>query len=196
MTRGPEKQFDPEVALARAMEVFWAQGYEGASLSQLLQHMGISKKSLYDTYGNKRSLFVKALEHYTQTVTGPLRNQLTQPGSPLANLEGVFQDLQQIHGQPGSHGCLLGTNLADFDTEDTEMAQILKGHLQQLENAYQAVVVRAQEAGELDPNLDPRDLARLLLCLHQGMVLVGRVLEEESLLESTVRSLRSLVSSP
>jgi len=57
MSRGPEKQFDPEVALEKAMEVFWAQGYEAASLSQLLKCMEIGRKSLYDTFGNKRSLF-------------------------------------------------------------------------------------------------------------------------------------------
>jgi TetR/AcrR family transcriptional repressor of nem operon len=68
MSRGSEKQFDPDIALAKAMEVFWARGYEAASLSKLLELMGIGKKSLYDTFGNKRSLFLKALDHYTLTV--------------------------------------------------------------------------------------------------------------------------------
>ena len=54
MTRGPQKQFDTEVALTKAMEVFWAQGYEAASLSELMKNMGIGKKSLYDTFGNKK----------------------------------------------------------------------------------------------------------------------------------------------
>lgn len=62
MTRGPDKQFDPEVALTKAMEVFWARGYEAASLSELLKNMGIGKKSLYDTFGNKRSL---SLRHWS-----------------------------------------------------------------------------------------------------------------------------------
>lgn len=193
MTRGPEKQFDPEIALTRAMEVFWAQGYEGASLSQLLQHMGISKKSLYDTYGNKRSLFLKALDHYTQTVTHGLRDRLARPGSPLGHLRSLFQEIQQINGQPGSHGCMLGTNLADFDTEDPEMAAILQGHLEQLERAYRQVISRAQAQGELDPNLDPGDLARLLLCVHQGMVLVGRVQPDDRWLAGVVRGLGSVL---
>lgn len=193
MTRGPEKQFDPEIALTRAMEVFWAQGYEGASVSQLLHHMGISKKSLYDTYGNKRSLFLKALDHYTQTITHALREQLVRPGSPRGNLQDLFQEMQRIHGQPGSHGCMLGTNLADFDTEDPEMAQILKGHLQQLEQAYRRVITQAQAQGELDPNRDPEDLARLLLCVHQGMALMGRVQQDDQWLAGVVRGLGSVL---
>ncbi len=66
MTRGPQKQFDTEVALTKAMEVFWEHGYEATSLSALLKNMGIGKKSLYDTFGNKRSLFLKALEYYAR----------------------------------------------------------------------------------------------------------------------------------
>lgn len=57
MNRGPDKQFDCEVALSKAMDVFWARGFEAASLSELLEQMGIGRKSLYDTFGNKRSLW-------------------------------------------------------------------------------------------------------------------------------------------
>ncbi|PSB60962.1 TetR/AcrR family transcriptional regulator, partial [filamentous cyanobacterium CCP1] len=116
MSRGPEKQFDPEVALAKAMEVFWARGYEAASLAELLEHMGIGKKSLYDTFGNKRLLFLKALDHYAQTEVKSIRDKLLAPGSPLENLEQVLKHLQQRHSLPGSQGCMLGTNIADFDT--------------------------------------------------------------------------------
>ncbi len=74
-----------------------------------------------------------------------------RPGSPRGNLQDLFQEMQRIHGQSGSHGCMLGTNLGDFDTEDPEMAQIFRGHLQQLEQAYWRVITQAQAQGELDP---------------------------------------------
>lgn len=195
MTRGPSKQFDPEVALSKATEVFKAKGYEAASLSELLHHMGISKKSLYDTYGNKRSLFLKALEYYGQTTVRSIRDQLSEPGSPLANLEGLFQDLQVEHGRPGSHGCMLGTNIADFNTDDAEMSKVLRGHLKQLEEIYYRAVKEAQVSGELDSSFNPRDLSRLLLCIHQGMVLVGRVLDTETLLKSVVETTTSILES-
>ena len=87
MTRGPSKQFDTEVALEQAMKVFWAYGYEATSLSELLKRMGIGKKSLYDTFGNKQSLFLKALEHYAHTNIRDLRTRLEAEGSPLGNLK-------------------------------------------------------------------------------------------------------------
>lgn len=188
MTRGPNKQFDPEVALAKAMEVFWARGYEAASLSELLQNMGINKKSLYDTFGNKRSLFLKALEYYGQITLRSLKVELTTNGSPLGNLKQVLLKWQQQHGQPGSYGCMLGTNIADFNTDDTEIAQVLRGYLRHLEEVFCQVLQKAQAAGELTPNAHPRDLARMLVCTTQGMALVGRILEDETLLASTVQS--------
>jgi len=193
MSRGPDKQFDPEVALTKAMEVFWSHGYEAASLSDLLEHMGIGRKSLYDTFGNKRSLFLKALEHYAQTEVKSIRDRLLAPGSPLANIENVLQDLQQIHSLPGSKGCMLGTNIADFDNSEVEIAALLRHYLQEMEDAYCTAIARAIEAGELSSAIKPRDLARMLLCTTQGMALLGRVLDNETLLHSTVEATLTLL---
>jgi len=195
MSRGPEKQFDPEFALSKAMDVFWARGYEAASLSELLKHMGIGKKSLYDTFGNKRSLFLKALDHYAQTEVKFIRDQLLAPGSPLKNLEQVLQNLQQRHSLPRSQGCMLGTNIADFDTDETEISSILRHHLQELEDAYCIVIDRAQRVGEINVAINCRSIARLLLCTTQGMALLGRVLEDETLLHSTVETIVKLLKS-
>ena len=193
MTRGPAKKFDPDVALSRAMEVFWAKGYEAASLSELLQHMGINKKSLYDTFGNKRSLFLKALEHYSQTVIKSIQAQLLEPGSSMTHLMQLLKDMQQTHGRPGSKGCMLGTNIADFCTDDDEIARTLRRGLKQLEDSLYIAFKRAQEAGELKASTNPRDLARMMVCLHQGMALVGRILDSETLLESVVGATTNLL---
>jgi len=193
MSRGPDKQFDCEVALSKAMDVFWARGFEAASLSELLEQMGIGRKSLYDTFGNKRSLFIKALAYYACTQIKSMREQLLAPGSPLTNLERVLQDLLQVHSQPGSKGCMLSTNIADFDTSEAEIASLLRHYLQQTEDAYYMVISRAQKAGEISSTANPRDLARMLLCTTQGMALLGRVQENETLLRGTVEATISLL---
>lgn len=193
MSRGPDKQFDPEVALSKAMDVFWARGYEAASLSELLNVMGIGKKSLYDTFGNKRSLFLKALEYYAKTEVKLMRDQLLAPGSSLENLKTVLQNLQQMHSDPGSKGCMLGTNIADFNTSDEEIAATLRGYLQDVEDAFCTAITRAQEVGELKQVAAPRDLARMLLCTTQGMALLGRTVDTEALLLSTVQAIMALL---
>ncbi|XGV94632.1 MAG: TetR/AcrR family transcriptional regulator [Leptolyngbya sp. BL-A-14] len=193
MTRGPEKQFDPDVALAKAMEVFWAHGYEATSLSELLKGMRIGKKSLYDTFGNKQSLFLKALEHYAHTTVLKMRDRLSADGSPLANLKDLLRDLQDLHSKPGSCGCMLGTNIADFNTDDEVIAKVMRDYLQQIEDVFAATLTRAQVAGEISSRLNPRNIARLLLCTTQGMALLGRVMDDGALLEGAVEATGSLL---
>ena len=189
MTRGPDKQFDPEVALSKAMEVFWANGYENASLSQLLKNMGIGKKSLYDTFGNKRSLFLKALEHYARTTIQELRDLLLKDGSPTQNLKQLLKQWQTMHARSGSCGCMLGTNIADFTTEDEAIARVMRGYLKQLEDIFYETLTLAQQKGEISSTISARNLARLLLCTTQGMALLGRILDDDNILEGTVRAL-------
>jgi TetR/AcrR family transcriptional repressor of nem operon len=186
MSRGPNKKFEPEVVLQKAMEVFWERGYEAASLAELLKNMGISRKSMYDTFGNKQSLFLKALEHYAQTELRSIREQLLAPGSTMSNIEQLLYSWQQAHGKLDSKGCLLGTSTANFKTSDVEIAPILRSYFVRLENIYYEAIALAQVAGELNPQANPRDLARLLLCTTQGMALVGRVLDSETILQSVV----------
>ena len=186
MTRGPSKQFDTEMALTKAMDVFWAHGYEAASLSELTKQMGIGKKSLYDTFGNKQALFLKSLEHYAQTTIREMRDRLLADGSPFANLKQLLRDWQEMHGTPGSCGCMLGTNIADFNTEDEAIAKILRGYVQQVEDLLTTTLTRAQGDGELSKTANPRNLARLLLCSTQGIALLGRVMEDDTTLEGAV----------
>ncbi|MBE9099209.1 TetR/AcrR family transcriptional regulator [Vacuolonema iberomarrocanum] len=193
MTRGPEKQFDVQIALSKAMKVFWEHGYEATSLSELLKNMGIGKKSLYDTFGNKQSLFLKALEHYAQTNLRDMRDRLSADGSPLGNLKQLLHDWQEMHSQPGSRGCMLGTNIADFNTKDGAIAQIMRAYLQQVEDAFAATLSRAQAAGEISSEANPRNLARLLVCTTQGLALVGRVMDSGTTLEGAVEAAISLL---
>ena len=186
MTRGPSKQFDTDTALAKAMEVFWAHGYEATSLSELLKNMRIGKKSLYDTFGNKRSLFLKTLEYYANILIKDMQERLLAEGSPLENLEALLRHWQVMHSQLGSHGCMFGTNIADFSTDDKEVSKVMRAYLQEMEDTFMATLTRAQKVGELKPEANIRNLARLLLCTAQGMALLGRVMESDTVLEGTV----------
>ncbi len=78
------------MVLSKAMEVFWRRGYEAASLAELLQNMGISRKSMYDTFGNKQALFLKALEHYAQTNLREIKEQLLASGFTVEEYRAAF----------------------------------------------------------------------------------------------------------
>ncbi len=175
MTRGPDKQFDPEEALGKAMELFWAKGYASTGLAELLEVMGIGRKSMYDTFGNKRQLYLKALQLYSDSVIRQIFGELNKEGSPLGNVRRVMRKLQEHHSMPESIGCLLGVSMAQFRTNDAEMAEVLRRHIKGIEEAFYKTFKRAQDMGELDGNTNIRDLARLYMAIGQGLALVGRV---------------------
>jgi TetR/AcrR family transcriptional repressor of nem operon len=172
MSPGPQKQFDPAQALEKAMLVFWQHGYAGTSMSQLMAEMCIGKKSLYDTFGNKRELFLKTLDLYGAQSLSRVKETLNRPGSPLGNLRDLFGSFQEGECK----GCFLGTNIADFDLDDdTQVSERLCQHLKNFELALEHAVVKAQDVGEVSRELDAGRISRLLSCVGQGTALVGRV---------------------
>ena len=180
MARGPDKQFDPEIALDKAMQLFWAKGYAATGLNELLETMEIGRKSLYDTFGNKRALYLKALDRYSQTIVSDIYRRLNDPGRPaLENVRAVMRDIAAINSEPMSPGCLLGVSMAQFRTDDAEMAGVLRKHMQGVERAYFEAFAKAQAEGELKPTTNVRNLARLFMSAHQGLTLIGRVTETQ-----------------
>ena len=114
MTRGPSKQFDTEVALSKAMDVFWEHGYEAASLSQLLKQMGIGKKSLYDTFGDKRQLYLRAMDRYSERLGVLLHEGLLRRDAGLAEIRGQFEiGLATVCDEHSPKACLMAQSALD-----------------------------------------------------------------------------------
>ena len=80
----------------RATQLFWERGYEATGMTQLLEHVGIGRQSLYDTFGGKRALFLECLSQYFRDRMGPIMAQLRGPGSPLDNMRRVFQMFEKM----------------------------------------------------------------------------------------------------
>ncbi len=196
MARGPDKQFDPEIALERAMQLFWAKGYAGTSLNELLETMEIGRKSLYDTFGNKRALFIKALDRYSRTIVRQIHQALNNSDRPaLENLRAVMRDLAEMHSQPKSTGCLLGVSMAQVRTDDAELAGVLRKHMELVERAYHQAFAKAQADGDLKPETNVQNLARLFMSAHQGLALIGRVTETQEVQRGIVEGALAVLDS-
>jgi TetR/AcrR family transcriptional regulator, transcriptional repressor for nem operon len=189
MRPGPPKQFDPERALERARDLFWRRGYDGTGLAELEAELGIGRKSLYDTFGSKRALYLRALEHYGATVIAGICAGLERAdASPLANLERVLHKLARHHGSGESLGCLLGVGMAQVERDDAEVVAALRAWLVRLERAFELAVQRALEGGELRADVRPREVARQLVALTQGLALMGRISTSPGASREAVRS--------
>ncbi len=120
MTLGRPKEFDRKEALESAMEVFWAKGFADASVRDLLDGMGINRGSMYDTFGDKRALFLAAIDHYRQKVAGPLVEALFAPGSPLENIRKTLCRLAEAAGTKECRGCLITNVTVEIAPHDPE----------------------------------------------------------------------------
>lgn len=189
MRPGPAKQFDPDQALVRARDLFWRRGFDGTALSELESALGVGRKSLYDTFGDKRTLFLRALQNYGDSVLAAICGGLERDdGGALENLERVLTKLAGHHGSGESLGCLLGVSLAQAQREDRELVEVLRAWLLRLEDAFEGVLRRARDAGEVRADLRTRDAARQLTALVQGLALLGRIADSPAAPRGAVRA--------
>ena len=111
MRMGRQKEFDEQVVLERAMNLFWERGYAGLGLAELLERMQISRQSLYDTFGNKRQLFIRTIEHYRATQLAGALALLERDGSPIQNVKDVVSFFEGLASDARCRGCLVANAL-------------------------------------------------------------------------------------
>jgi len=166
---GRPRGFDADAALERAMRVFWAQGYEGASLSDLTAAMGITRTSMYAAFGNKEDLFHKALELYTEGPASYAARAVREPTArqaATAFLEGSVRATTEPGfpvGCLGVHGSL-ATGAHGREARDTLIAWRGRG-ASGLRDRFQ----RAVDDGDLPPGTDPDLLARYVMTVSNGI---------------------------
>jgi TetR/AcrR family transcriptional regulator, transcriptional repressor for nem operon len=186
---GPPKAFDPQRTLERARDLFWRRGFDGTGLAELEGELGVGRKSLYDTFGNKRALYLASLEHYGDNVIAAICDGLERPdASAFANLERVLGKLARHHGSGESLGCFLGVGLAQAQREDGDVVAALRRGLARLEDVFERTLQRALEAGELRSTVRPKDSARHLVVFVQGLALLGRIADSPAALQGAVRA--------
>ncbi len=177
------------------MLLFWEKGYAATSLADLQARMGLGAKSLYDTFGNKRQLYLSAIGHYTETVVRKLFVSLSARRSPLKAANSVLQTITKLDA--GQHrGCLLGVAMAQAQlSADQELAVYIETQLRVIEDALTAAFERAQALGELAHGVNARDMARLYSAAFQGANLIARVRKDDELSQGMSRALTALSNS-
>ena len=175
------KEFDPDVVLDAAMRLFWRQGYATTSMADLTEHLGIARASLYATFGNKHDLYLKALDRYAAGGASiDFDELLAVPGSPLAAVERLLEAVAAVPTAGGPLGCLVANATVETGPEDTAVRQRLEATRARMETALVGALLRARALGEISAQADPRVLARYLLVLVTGMLVLGRAGEDQS----------------
>ncbi|WP_040162898.1 TetR/AcrR family transcriptional regulator [Microbacterium gorillae] len=169
------KEFDPDKALDDAMSLFWQRGYEATSMSDLVDELGVARASLYATFGDKHSLYLKALDRYTERRDPVVVERLSAAGSPLAAVRAFVAEYgAEIIADKQPRGCLVVNTAVERLPGDDEAALRVRASWQTLEVALTAALSRAKAEGELPGGSDPRALARFVVVFLQGLRVVGK----------------------
>ena len=191
---GRPRQFVIEDAVHDAMHVFWTRGYHATSLTDLLEGTGLSKGSLYKAFGDKKSLFLKALDHYAEEGLEELDQALAAPGSVKAAIRAALTIYVPLSaGNAGSRGCMVMATAAEMLPHDPEIGARVQDTFRRIQALLAGAVRRGQATGELATDQDARDVARFLTCQIEGMRLLGKVgstrQEMAAVVEAAMRSL-------
>ncbi len=167
------KEFSPEQALDKAVEVFWRRGYEATSIEDLVAAMNINRGSLYDTFGDKQRLFLACMDRYCHHMLTERFSLLDRSGSALDAIRRFFHGLlDQALADRTRRGCLVTNTATELSPHEKLIGKKVFEALAGIEQAYYQTLVRAKQQGELNKQQDPRALARFLTGMMQGVIVM------------------------
>lgn len=179
------REFDRDEVLEQALQLFWSRGYELTSMADLVEHLGVGRQSLYDTFGDKRALYLQALDRYKDAHGLPMP---LLDGRPLR--VGLRLLLTSVVDWLGAgtegRGCMLVKAVTERGDDDPEIVARFCANSQALVDQLEARLLRARADGELGPHHDPRALARYLLNTINGLQLSARAGLDRAALQQIV----------
>lgn len=185
---GRPREFDELTALEAAIDCFWQRGYEATSVRDLADKMGLSPPSLYNTYGDKRALFVQALERYLDRSTRARIKRLEHSLPPKQAIRRFIEEIiaRSVNDRE-RRGCFLINSALEVAPHDRELGALIAERLAEIEAFFHRSIERAQADGAVPRERVPKDLARLLLAVLLGIRVLARSKPERDLLEGVAR---------
>lgn len=157
------KDFDEDEVLTKAVQLFWHKGYNGTSMQDLVDGLGISRSSLYDTYGDKHTLFLKALESYQASSSGAMCNVVTNATSAKEAVRRLLEmSTSELITDEQHKGCFMVNAEVEVAPHDKEVNEIICQSDQTIEDAFHAAIKKGQDTGEITSKQDARALARFI----------------------------------
>jgi AcrR family transcriptional regulator len=173
--RGRPRSFDRDEALERAMRLFWSRGYEGTSISDLTEAMGVAPPSLYGAYGDKQRLFLEAVERYEQTAGCFAREALAEePTAERAVRRLLLGAVKSFTTPDNPKGCLMVLGATNCSVESAEVGEALAERRRAAEGAVRARLLAGEQAGEFARDADVDALAALVTATLFGLALKAR----------------------
>lgn len=189
-----QKQYDEADVLARAMEAFWARGYEATSINDLVAATGINRGSLYAGFTDKRSLFLRALEHYDREHRRTFLGALERDYGPKDAILAAFrQVVDSCEAGRNRKGCLLVNTALEMSPHDPGIGRIVQAKLEAVESFFRNRIEAGQKDGTLRPEIPAAETARVLFALFVGLRVITRSRPDRDLMASIVTQAAALL---
>ncbi len=181
------KEFDPTQVLDKAVELWWYKGYEGTSVQDLTHHLGIGRGSLYDTYGDKHSLYLAALDRYSELQKAQFAILLEQSASIREFLAQAFEQLiAAARTDPQCRGCFITNATTEMAGLDPDVAQRVAANRDQLIAVFATALAQAQQHGEIAARHQPEALAAFFFSVFQGLQVLLKTRPPQQMLDDIV----------
>jgi TetR/AcrR family transcriptional regulator, transcriptional repressor for nem operon len=181
------REFDRDEALDRAKGAFWAKGYASTSTEDLLGAMNIGRQSLYNAFGDKRKLYLEALERYQRESSANNLARLNGSASPLGGIEALLLGLISEDDSVRALGCMGVNAVCEFGAADPALVMLRSKVGPRLFRRLVERIREGQASGEVDPTIDAREAAAFLQMTMQGLQLGARAGGESKHLRALAR---------
>lgn len=182
-TAGRPREFDEKSVLESAMDVFWRKGFEATSLTELCRATGLHKGSLYQAFGDKRTLFMKALAHYSEQEFTEVMRVVSPENSPLTNIHAIVDKICQMSEE--DKGCFMINTLIETASHDEEIKSMVYSFGEKRLNGLSQTIKAAQDSGEIRSDFTPEQLAKqLLVTLAGAAAMIKGILSREDIINT------------
>ena len=188
------REFDPKVALDKAMMVFWRKGYIDTSIDDLVEATGVSRYGLYDEFGSKHGLFLASLDHYQNTAVNAYFGIVERSGAAMTEIKFYFDTLLNWYALPeGKLGCLMCNSATEVAPHDKSVQKKVGSALIRMSTGFSRALMNAKEHGEVRADLDIQQAADFLTGTLLGTSVMVRSGASKEMISNTLKmSLASL----
>lgn len=169
------KEFDEKNVLEKAMNLFWTKGFSGTSAQNLVNGLGISRSSLYDTFGDKHLLFIKSLEYYRENMAGKLIRMINESTDIEDTVRRIFQTIvNESLSDKLSKGCFMVNSTVELAPNDAQISAIIDANTQDIEDSFYRIIKKGQQLGTIPEGSSARSLSRFLFNTITGLRVLAK----------------------
>ncbi|HVU57411.1 MAG TPA: TetR/AcrR family transcriptional regulator [Puia sp.] len=182
-----EVLFDEEDVLRRGTELFWTKGYNGTSMDELTRATGLSRSSIYNSFGGKHELFMRCLRYYLNDQEGQLRGLADKIRHVDQRIRAAFQyAVEDIVTDRMRKGCMMVNTTTEMVNQDKEIAAVAAENMENMERIFTDWIKEGQAAGDIHTKLAPQALAKHLFNTYSGLKVYGKTRPDRKTLEDII----------